>query len=389
MISKTMTSRERVLRALAHEEPDQVPLDMNLTVDVYNALRAHLGLHPEPDKKVGLWTDVSASIDLLDAMGIDIFYTGLGSPVNRKPPPERDGRRYDEWHVGREQIAREDGSYYWEMVEHPLAGATLQDVEDFPWPDPDDPGRYAGLRDKVLTAKEECDKAVMFKSANSIWEQSWWLYGMQDWMMDMVVKPDVVEAIMDRVTDVACRTMELGMEEVGDLVDIVRLAGEDLGMQMSPMIAPAMFESMVKPRFARLWNMAREKIAEKNPNAKLMVHSCGNVRPFIPTWIDMGLDVLDPIQPRVPAMEPEGLKRDFGDQLSFHGGVDLQKLLPFGTPEEVRAEVGRYIRALAPGGGYIVAPAHNVQSDVPPENLVAVRDAIAEHGQYPISQSDT
>jgi uroporphyrinogen decarboxylase len=108
------------------------------------------------------------------------------------------------------------------------------------------------------------------------------------------------------------------------------------------------------------------------------------VRPFIPTWIEMGLDILDPIQPRARLMEPEGLKRDFGDRLVFHGGMDIQHTLPFGTPEDVAQDVRRYIQALAPGGGYIVAPAHNVQSDVPPENLVAIRDAIQAYGNYPI-----
>jgi uroporphyrinogen decarboxylase len=178
--------------------------------------------------------------------------------------------------------------------------------------------------------------------------------------------------------------MESGMEAVGDLVDIVRLSGEDLGTQLAPMISPRMFQALVQPRFARLWGMARKKIAEKNPNARLMLHSCGNIRPLIPAWIEMGLDILDPIQPRAKGMEPAALKRDFGDQLSFHGGIDIQNILPFGSEQDVINEVRRYLRALAPGGGYIVAPAHNVQSDVPPQNLVAMRDAIAEFGSYPI-----
>jgi uroporphyrinogen decarboxylase len=116
-----------------------------------------------------------------------------------------------------------------------------------------------------------------------------------------------------------------------------------------------------------------------------MLHSCGNVRAFIPSWMEMGLNVLDPIQPRAEGMEPHGLKQDFGQKLVFHGGIDLQHVLPLGTPDEVKAEVRRYIQALAPGGGYIVAPAHNVQSDVPPENLVAIRDAIDVYGTYPIN----
>jgi uroporphyrinogen decarboxylase len=153
------------------------------------------------------------------------------------------------------------------------------------------------------------------------------------------------------------------------------------------MISPKLFNALVQPRFARLWDTAKSLSQAKNPAAKLMLHSCGNVRPFIPTWIEMGLDILDPIQPRARGMEPDGLKRDFGGQLTFHGGLDLQHTLPFGSPAEVQAEVKRYIQALGPGGGYIVAPAHNVQSDVPPANLVAARDAVEQFGTYPLESA--
>jgi uroporphyrinogen decarboxylase len=189
---------------------------------------------------------------------------------------------------------------------------------------------------------------------------------------------------MDRVCDVAVGTMEAGMDAVGDLVDIVRLSGEDLGTQLGPMISPKLFDQLVRPRFERLWGAAKDGLAKKNPNGKLMLHSCGDIRPFIPTWIEMGLDVLDPIQPRAAEMDPLQLKQDFGSQLVFHGGIDIQQVLPFGSRDEVMQEVRRYMESLGPGGGYIVAPAHNVQSDVPPENLVAMRDAIDAFGRYPL-----
>jgi uroporphyrinogen decarboxylase len=384
MSKPLLSSRERVLRTLNHREPDRVPFNLTLTAGIYHRLRAHLGLPPDPDKAMGVWTTVSPSLDLLDAMRVDLYYLGLNPPAKWSPPKTDDGLVYDEWNIGRIKVERGDGNFYYEMVKHPLSHATLQDIEDFPWPDPTDPGRTDGLRDKVLRIRRETDKAIMAKFSNSIWEQSWWLYGMQDWMMDMVVKPEITCAIMDKVCDLAIRFMEVGLDVVGDLVDIVRLSGEDLGTQTSPMISPVMFNRMVKPRFQRFWSFAKNKLLEKNPAGKLMVHSCGNVRPFIPAWIDMGLDVLDPIQPRAEGMEPHALKRDFGEQLTFHGGIDIQRTLPFGTSEEVMAEVQRYIHALAPGGGYIVAPAHNVQSDVPPENLVAIRDAIDAYGYYPV-----
>jgi uroporphyrinogen decarboxylase len=384
MPKPALSSRERVLRTLQHQEPDRVPFDLALTVDIYHRLRQHLGLPPEPGKASGLWTEVSPSLDLLDAMQVDTAFTGMRTPSSRKPYLASDGLVYDEWGIGRQKVERADGSFYYEMVKPPLAGASLEQIANFPWPDPADPERIAGLRQQILEIRRSTDKAVMVKFSSSIWEQSWWMYGLQDWLVDLIEKPDITAAILDRVCDIACGLMERGMDEAGDLVDIVRLSGEDLGTQLAPMISPPMYNRWVKPRFERLWSLARRKIQEKNPAARLMLHSCGNVRPFIPSWIHMGLDILNPIQPQARGMEPDGLKRDFGRELVFHGGIDLQQVLPFGTPDEIRQEVRRYIRALAPGGGYIVAPAHNVQSDVPAENLVALRDAVLEYGTYPI-----
>jgi uroporphyrinogen decarboxylase len=134
-----------------------------------------------------------------------------------------------------------------------------------------------------------------------------------------------------------------------------------------------------------VWSVAKEELTKRNPRGKIMLHSCGSVRPFMQDWADMGLDVLDPIQPRAKDMDTAAIKAQVGDRLSFHGGIDIQSVLPFGTTEEVRQEVRQRIKDLAPGGGYIVAPAHNVQGDVPPQNLVAMRDAVEEFGHYPIN----
>lgn len=380
-----LTSRERVLRAIHHQPGDRVPFNLSLTVDVHHRLREHLGLPPEPEKKIGLWTEVSAGIDLLDAMHVDIYTIGLNPPVNWTPTEREDGLIYDEWGVGRKRISRSDGSYYFEMVKHPLAEATtVADILDYPWPDPSDPGRYEGLPEKVENIRRDTDKAIMVKFSNSIWEQSWWLRGLECWMMDLILQPELCTAIMDRVCDVAVGTAVRALEIVGNQVDIYRLSGEDLGTQLGPMISFDLYNKVVRPRFIRLWTAVKSTLRKHNPDGKLMLHSCGNVRPFIPDWIEMGLNILDPIQPRAKDMQPEELKRDFGKRIAFHGGVDLQHTLPFGTAEEVMKEVYRYIRALAPNGGYIVAPAHNVQSDVPPENLIAIRDAIESYGYFPI-----
>jgi len=299
-----MTSRERVLLTLDHKEPDRVPFNLALTMDIYHRLRKHLGLPPEADKVEGHWTDVSPSIDLLDAMQVDIYRFGLNPPANWRQPDKGDGFRYDEWNVGWTKISRDDGSYYYEMVTHPLAGASIEDVEAFPWPDPHDPGRIAGLREKVERIKRETDKAIMAKFSNSIWEQSWWLYGMEDWLADLLIKPEVPCAIMDKVCDLAIQFARVGIEEVGDIVDILRLSGEDLGTQVAPMISPRLYRKLVHPRFLRYWTEVKQLFLEKNPNGKLMLHSCGNVRKR--ATIYPGLDRLGSGHPRPNSTSRQG-----------------------------------------------------------------------------------
>lgn len=380
----TMTSRERVLRCLNHQEPDRVPFNLALTVDVYHRLRDYLGMPPEPDKAMGIWTNVSPSFDLLDTMHVDICRVGLNPPAKWSPPRTDDGVLYDEWGIGRAKVEHSDGNYYFEIVNHPLAGATLEDIESYSWPDPFDPGRVEGLPEKVERIRWETDKAIMSGFSTPIWEQAWYLYGFENWLRDLVMKPEITNAILEKVCDIAMGFIKVGLDSAGDFIDIVRFSGEDLGMQTGPMISKQMFDERVKPWFERYWRFTKDLALKKNPNVKLMLHSCGSVGAFIPTWIDMGLDILDPIQPRARGMEPERLKCDYGNQLVFHGGIDIQQTLPFGTPGEVIEEVRHYIKTLGPGGGYIVAPAHNVQSDVPPENLVAIRDAIEAYGYYPL-----
>ncbi len=148
---------------------------------------------------------------------------------------------------------------------------------------------------------------------------------------------------------------------------------------------PRMFRKLIKPRFARLYRASKEMAHQFNPKCKLIAHTDGDVYPIIPDYIEMGLDMLNPVQPYVAEMDHERLKHEFGDRLSFHGGIDIQRALPFGTPEEVRAEAIKTMRALGKEGGYILAPTHYVQPDVPPENMVVLRDAVMEAGRYPLA----
>ena len=384
MTGTPMTSRQRANLAINHQSPDRVPFDLTLTVDIYHRLRKELGLPLEENKPVGIWTDVSPGIDLLDAMRVDFLYLGLNPASSSSPLKQNDGLHYDQWGVGRKKVLRDDGSYYFEMVRHPLSTPTFQDVADFPWPDPYDPARVEGVREKFLHLRSETDKAIIGKFTTSIWEQSTYLVGLQSFLEMLALQPALAGAILDKTCDVAIGLADVGLKAAGDLIDVFRLSGEDLGTQNSALISPKMYDRCVRPHHERLWSFIKKKLAEINPNARLMLHSCGSVRAFIPAWIEMGLDILDPVQPNIAGMSPPDLKREFGSRLVFHGGIDIQQILPNGTPEQVKSHVREQIRAFGSGGGYIVAPAHNVQSDVPVANLIALRDAVLESGTYPL-----
>ena len=382
---KTMTRRERVVTTLQHKEPDRVPLSMSITIDAYNNLKKHLGIKLEENLSPGRWTEVPIHPEVAHKFGLDVIWLPVGKAHKRPRQSDDPKKWYDNWGVEWTKIALPTGGYYNEMSCPPLKDATVSDLEDFDWPDPTDPGYTEGVREQYKHIHEETDFAIMTKFGGAVFEQAWYLRGMEKFLLDMVENPEFVEALLSKVAAIQAGFDAALIEVAGEYVDILRLSGEDMGTQENPIISVPMFRRMVRPHLEKLWGFAKEKLQQKNPNAKIMLHSCGVIKTLIPDWIDMKLDILDPIQPMAKGMDPFGLKADFGDQLTFHGGIDAQKVLPFGTPEDVREATKKYIKALGPGGGFICAPVHNVQGDVPPENLVAMRDAVEEFGYYPIN----
>ena len=382
---KTMSRRERVIAALEHREPDRVPISMSITIDAYNNLKEYLGVDLEEKLSPGRWTEVPMHPDVAEKFGQDIIWLPTGKP-HKKPRQSNDPNKwYDGWGVEWTKMSLPNGGYYNEMTDAPLKDAAIKDLDDFDWPDPYDPGIVEGVREYYRQIHDETDFAILTKFGGAIFEQAWYLRGMEKFMLDLVQDPEFVEALLKKIYKVQLGLDGVLIEAAGEYVDILRLSGEDMGSQQNPLISLTMFRTMVRPYLERLWGYAKEKLQAKNPTAKIMLHSCGAVRPFLSDWIDMKLDILDPIQPMAKGMDPYELKADFGDRLSFHGGIDAQQVLPFGTEEDVREHTKNYIKALAPGGGYICAPVHNVQGDVPPQNLVAMRDAVEEFGYYPIN----
>jgi uroporphyrinogen decarboxylase len=379
-----MSSRERVMVALDHQEPDRVPFDCQFSYGAYLKLKDYLGYLPDKEvKPSSSWLNVSIPLDLMEELNVDLCYIGLGRAKDA-PQFEYGMETYtDEWGVTYRKIETPSGLHY-ELADPVLGDATIEDLDDYPWPDPYNPELVEGLKEKARHLYENTDFALVGKFSNSIFEQAFYMRGFEQLLMDLAMNPEFAGALMDKLLDIAIARLRIGVRVCGPFIQALRLAGDDMGHQSGTLVSPQMFRRLIKPRFAELYRAARAALAEWDPEIKIMAHTDGDVYPLIPDYVEMGLDVLNPVQPYVAEMEHERLKREFGDRLSFHAGIDIQNVLPFGTPDEVRDEAIKTMRALGPGGGYILAPTHYVQPDVPPENIIALRDAVLAHGRYPL-----
>jgi uroporphyrinogen decarboxylase len=272
-----------------------------------------------------------------------------------------------------------DGLYY-SAVRHPLdrPDLSMDDIRAHPWPNTADPHRIAGLREQALLYRRQ-GKAVMIKGVLAgVFEMSQRIRGMERLLMDMASEEVLACALFDKVLELTLAFWEMALPRLADVLDVISI-GDDYGTQTSQIISPNMFRKLIKPRQKILFR----RIKQLAPQAKLFLHSCGNVRPLLPDFIELGVDILNPVHTRATGMDPGALKRDFGKDLVFWGGgVDTQEVLPRGTPEEVREDVRRNLEALAPGGGFVFNPVHNIQADVSPGNVIAMWEALQQYGVY-------
>jgi uroporphyrinogen decarboxylase len=285
----------------------------------------------------------------------------------------------DEWGIGWRMPT--SGGYYYDMAHHPLQDATLDEIKDYHGPDVRDPGRVEGLRERVEMLREETDYAIFPEIGGpGMFEGAWFLRGMEQFMVDMLTDRPLAEALLDKVLEVMHGFYDAYLEEIGDLIDIVP-TGDDLGGQGSPLFDPELYRSLIKPRQRELIQGIRAKT-----KAKVFFHICGDFTPFLDDLIEVGVDIVNPIQITALNMSTAELKETWGDRIVFWGGgCDTQRILPFGTEDEVRAEVRTRIRDLAPGGGFIFTQVHDIQANTPPKNIVAMIDAVRDFGAYPIT----
>ncbi len=383
-----MTHRERVLTALRHEEPDRVPFDLSSTQvtaisnTAYANLRRYLGLLPlEPNTMDVVQQACIPHEDIMERLQIDTrgLFPLISSNWNLDIQDEGDSRAFvDEWQC-KHRMPKENGHYY-SLAESPFNDTTLtQDaVDSLKWPEPADPRRWAGLREKALGFRDAGYPVVMRGLCAGILEMACRLRPMDKLMMDLAMGEAAAIHLLTKIAEIKGRFWEAALDDLGDVVDVV-VEADDYGTQQSMLVSPAMYRQLLKPLQAELFAIIRKRL----PDGFIFFHSCGNVRGLIPDFIEIGVDILNPVHITATGMEPVALKRDFGRDICFWGGgVDTQGVLPNGTPEQVREDVKRNVTALAPGGGYVFNTVHNIQADVPPENIMAMIETLREVGSY-------
>ena len=381
-----MTGRERVLTALSHREPDRVPVDFGstwittITIPAYERLKAHFGI--ESETVVMEQSQQVCMVDerILQALHVDtrgVFY-GL---------PDKEQNQYVwlsenvyrcPWGVTWHQPP---SSYYFDMLKPALGGdITLGDVMRHTWPDPHDAGYTKGLRERVKRQRDSTDCALVLNLSIWVLQCSQFVRGFDDWFVDLVQQPRLMEALLDAITESLLGVVEDVLHEVADLVDVVSVS-DDMGHQDRTCVSPDLYRRLIKPRHARLMQAIKSRTT-----APVMFHTCGSVYDLLDDLIEMGVDALNPVQTDAAKMDAARLKRDYGDRLSFWGGIDAIRVLPNGTTRDVEREVREKIEALAPGGGYILNPIHNIQPNVPLENIVALFEAARRFGLYPVTR---
>lgn len=372
----TMTSRQRVLAALNHQQPDRVPIDIGgssastLIGEAYERLKTHLGIAEETQYMKRKSRSVVLAEAIAERLHSDTRPLNPGNPDGRQDLCFPDGSFQDEWGV---TWSKPEGGHY-NPTGNPLRDATLADLSRLHWPDPLNPGRTRGLREQARRLHEGTDYAVILSLPVGFVHQSQYLRGYENFLIDLLLNPEFIEALMDRTLDYWLKLTGAILEEVGPCVDVV-MFGDDVAFHDRPMVDLKRYRKMIKPRHAQMVELIKRK-----SKAQVLYHCCGAVKSLIPDFIEIGVDALNPVQVSSVGMDTAELKARFGDKICFWGGIDTSRVLPTGSPDDVRAEVQRRITDLAPGGGYVLAAVHNIQEDVSPENILAMADAAYELG---------
>jgi len=401
-----VTSRERVLTTLAHKEPDRVPIDFGgmrstgIMAIAYNKLKAHLGLTggetrlydtmqqlalPEPPILERFHVDV---IDLNNQLGRfpqewKDWTLPDGSPAKAPigfNPVRRNGELVLLDSRGRAIQHMPDGCLYFEPCFYPLAEAqTFADVDRLFEMKPVKPQDLTEITARAKWLYETTDYAIMLGFGGNILEGGQEAFGWERFMTEVALNTELVEYALDKMVEVYMENLCIYLDAIGPYIQLIQM-GDDLGTQAATMLSPDLYRRVVKPRHSKQYHFIRE-----NSDVHVFLHACGSCYDIMGDLVDEGVEALNPVQTSAAKMDPRRLKQEFGDKLTFWGGgCDTQSVLPNATPAEIERHVKERIEIFAPGGGFVFTQIHNVQSNVPPENVVACYDAAFDYGVYPI-----
>ncbi|MCI8591123.1 MAG: hypothetical protein HFI88_01990 [Lachnospiraceae bacterium] len=376
-----MTSRERVRMALSHQQPDRVPVDLwgsasRIHTEKYKEIAGEKGLDiREEDRLRPGKTTEYVDYRISDLVGSDFRHINIREPENFAVYYDEDGNEYDEWGIGRKLYQG-----FKAITVNPLADMEMDTLKKHRWPDTADAGRIRGLGAITKDWYENTDYAITATSAISgvVFENCQYLCGTENFLMALYEDEDYVDALVDKMTELNIEMHLNYLKDIGDYCEWVEFT-EDFASQSGLLISPELFRRFFKKGHIELF----KAIKRQHPNIKIWFHSCGSVRQLIPELIDCGIDILNGLQPLARNMDSFELKKEFGDQVVFHGGIDIQHAVP-GTLEEVEAEARTRIAAFAPGGGYIFAPSNHIVGDVPNENFFKLYESARQYGRYPI-----
>jgi len=321
---------------------------------------------------------------VIDRLGIDVKCVDPEPPSEKglaREPGIMDGYDHliDEWGIGWKMPVK--GGHYYDLYHHPLAACdSVSDIEKYPWPDALDPARYVNLKKKADRIVHEEKKAyILERMSSGMWEHAMWMRGYERFFMDMVMDKKIVHTIMEKILEVKMQYWERALEAVGDNVLVISTA-DDLGTQNSLLVSLELYREMIWPYHKRLFDFIKSKASTR---VYIFFHNDGAIMETIPLLIEAGVDILNPFQVNCRGMDTKKFKKEFGRDLTIWGGsCDTQYVLPYGTVQQIKDETRRRIEDLAPGGGFIFAPIHIIQSGVPVENLVAWWETLQEYGTY-------
>jgi len=409
-----MTSRERVLASLNHRETDSVPIDLSghrssgISAILYPKLRECLGL---PKRPVRVYDQIQqlaiVDDDVLDRFGIDTIELGRGFALRNEDwsawtlpdgtpcelpawtTPQREEKR---WVIrsksGRVIAQMPDRALYFEQTYYPffekddlgvikeaMAESMWTGIASPPGPLVDGPSGDAFLREGAKKLRAGTDRAILGLFGGNLLEMGQFLYRNDGFLLLLAEDPDRAHAFLNRIVEMHLKNLEHFLGVVGGFIDVI-VFGDDLGMQSGPQISPSMYREFFKPRHELMWRRAKQLAP-----VKVMLHCCGGVRELLPDLIDAGLDAINPVQISCSGMDVRSLKAEFGkDMVFWGGGCDTQRILPQGTPKQVKEHVKQQVSILRQGGGFVFQQVHNILADVPPENVVAMFDAVNEIG---------